>query len=107
MSDKEVYEKTLEMFNNSCALCGRSDVELHHIRFGNHLRHTFMGNVIPLCRTHHKAVHDHKWTYLPTLVQIVNDRMEQYGYNNTDSTNYEEELSSYYYGTRKADDSSK
>ena len=28
--EKEVYETTLELFNNCCAICGSNQVQLHH-----------------------------------------------------------------------------
>ena len=35
MKDKEVYQKTLELFNSCCALCGKPYPQLHHIRYGS------------------------------------------------------------------------
>ena len=33
--EKQVYEKTIEMFNGCCAICGSPDIQLHHIRYGD------------------------------------------------------------------------
>ena len=52
MKDKEVYQKSLELFNNCCALCGSPYVQCHHIRYGAVGRKTYMGNIIPLCEKH-------------------------------------------------------
>ena len=76
MKDKEVYEKTLELFDNQCAICGNNQVALHHIRYGMHGRKTYMGNVIPLCPYHHRLVHTNKKKYMPMLIDIVNERIK-------------------------------
>ena len=72
-SDKEVYKKTLELFNGCCALCGSPYVQLHHIRYGGLYggRKTYMGNVIPLCKKHHDLVHTSKKKYMPMLIEIM------------------------------------
>ena len=32
--EKEVYQKTIEMYNGLCAICGNNQIQLHHIRYG-------------------------------------------------------------------------
>lgn len=77
MKDKEVYEKTLELFNGCCAICGNNQVALHHIRYGYiYGRKTYMGNVIPLCKKHHDLVHTNKKKYMPMLIEIIDKRLK-------------------------------
>lgn len=76
MKDKEVYKKTLELFNNECALCHNNQVALHHIRYGMYGRKTYLGNVIPLCERCHRMVHTNKRKYQPMLIKIINERLK-------------------------------
>ena len=76
MKDKQVYQKTLELFNNECALCGNNEVAMHHIRYGACGRKTYMGNVIPLCERCHRLVHSNKRKYQPMLIKIIDERLE-------------------------------
>lgn len=76
LTDKEVYKKTAELFNNQCALCGNNQIAMHHIRYGACGRKTYMGNVIPLCEYHHRLVHSNKKKYQPMLIQIINEKIE-------------------------------
>lgn len=78
IQEKETYNKTLEMFNGVCAICGNNQVALHHIRYGACGRKTYMGNVIPLCNYHHKLVHSNKKLYQPMLIKIINERIDKY-----------------------------
>lgn len=73
---KEVYEKTKELYNGCCAICGSPYIEMHHIRYGACGRHTYMGNVIPLCSDHHKQMHTNKRKYQPMLIDMINKKME-------------------------------
>lgn len=77
MKDKEVYKKSLELFNGVCAICGNPNVALHHIRYGACGRHTYMGNVIPLCETHHRLVHTNKKKYQPMLIQMIDEVLDE------------------------------
>ena len=77
LKDKEVYEKTLELFKGCCALCGNPYVQMHHVRYGyEYGRKTYMGNVIPLCKKHHDLVHTNKRKYMPMLIEIIDKRLE-------------------------------
>ena len=77
MKNKEVYQKTLELFNNRCAICGNNQVHLHHVRYGGLYggRKTYMGNVIPLCKKHHDLVHTDKNKYMPMLIKIIDKKI--------------------------------
>lgn len=79
MKDKEVYKKTLELFNNCCAICGSPYAQCHHIRYGGLYggRKTYMGNIIPLCKKHHDMVHTSKKKYMPMLIEMVNRRINE------------------------------
>lgn len=79
MKDKEVYKKTLELFDHKCAICGNPNVAMHHIIYGNLRggRKTYMGNVIPLCEKHHRLVHTNKNKYMPMLIEMVNKAIER------------------------------
>ena len=76
MTDKQVYQKTLELFKGCCALCGSPYPQLHHIRYGACGRKTYIGNVIPLCKKHHDLVHTNKRKYMPMLIEIIDKRLQ-------------------------------
>ena len=78
--EKKVYEKSLELFDYKCALCGNPNCACHHIRYGGLRggRLTYMGNVIPLCERHHTLVHTNKGKYMPMLIKIIDNRMEEF-----------------------------
>ena len=75
--EKLVYEITHQLFDGCCALCGGSEIAMHHIRYGACGRRTYLGNVIPLCPRHHDLVHSSKRTYQPLLIDIVNEKLEE------------------------------
>lgn len=77
MKDKEVYQKTYDLYDGCCAICGNPNVAMHHIRFGGLYggRKTYMGNVIPLCERHHRLVHTNKNKYMPKLIKMINEKM--------------------------------
>jgi alpha-D-ribose 1-methylphosphonate 5-phosphate C-P lyase len=75
LQEKEVYKKTLELFDGVCAICGSNQVALHHIRYGSCGRKTYIGNVIPLCERHHRLVHSNKKKYQPILIEIINNKI--------------------------------
>ena len=82
MTDKQVYKKTLELFDGCCAICGNNQVQLHHIRYGACGRKTYLGNVIPLCKIHHDLVHTNKRKYQPILIEMVDRRINERTTNN-------------------------
>lgn len=73
--EKEVYEKTIELYNGQCAICGNNQIQLHHIRYGACGRKTYLGNVIPLCKQHHDLVHTNKRKYQPILIDMINRKI--------------------------------
>lgn len=74
-SEKEVYKKTIELYNGRCAICGNNQIQLHHIRYGACGRKTYLGNVIPLCKQHHDLVHTNKRKYQPILIDMINRKI--------------------------------
>lgn len=76
MKDKEVYKKTFELYDGCCAICGSPYIHMHHIRYGACGRKTYMGNIIPLCKTHHDLVHSNKKKYQPMLINMIKEKME-------------------------------
>jgi len=51
---KQYYSK----YAKACHICGDTDqVELNHIKYGNY-GHERDRDLVPLCRTHHQALHD-------------------------------------------------
>lgn len=74
-AEKEVYEKTIELYNGRCAICGNNQIQLHHIRYGACGRKTYLGNVIPLCKQHHDLVHTNKRKYQPILIDMINRKI--------------------------------
>ena len=79
-SEKEVYQKTIELYNGLCAICGSNQIHLHHIRYGNLRggRKTYLGNVIPLCERHHRLVHTNKKVYMPMLIDMIDKKLLEY-----------------------------
>ena len=78
MTDKQVYEDTLKLFNYQCAICGNWSIQLHHIRYGGLRggRKTYIGNVIPLCKKHHDLVHTNKNKYMPMLIEMIDEKLK-------------------------------
>ena len=76
--EREIYKKSLDLFDGRCAICGNPNVAMHHIRYGSLRggRQTYYGNVIPLCAFHHELVHTNKDLYMPKLIEIINNKME-------------------------------
>ena len=79
MTDKQVYQKTFELFDGCCAFCGSPYIHMHHIRYGGLYggRKTYMGNVIPLCEPHHRLVHTNKDKYMPQLIEIIDSKIKE------------------------------
>ena len=74
MKEKEVYQRTFDLYGGCCAFCGSPEIHMHHIRYGGLYggRKTYMGNVIPLCDKHHRLVHTDKKKYMPMLIDMIN-----------------------------------
>ncbi len=79
MTDEQVYQKTYDLFDGLCAICKNNQIQMHHIRYGGLYggRLTYMGNVIPLCKTHHDLVHTNKKYYMPKLIKIIDKKIQQ------------------------------
>lgn len=79
-AEKEVYQKTIELYNGLCAICGSNQIHLHHIRYGGLQggRKTYLGNVIPLCERHHRLVHTNKKKYMPMLIDMIDKKLLEY-----------------------------
>ena len=75
MTDKQVYQKTFDLFNGQCAICGSNQIHMHHIRYGACGRKTYMGNVIPLCKAHHMEVHSNKKKWQPVLIEMIDENI--------------------------------
>ena len=78
-TEKEVYEKTKELYNGQCAICGNNQIQMHHIRYGGLQggRKTYLGNVIPLCEKHHRLVHTNKRKYMPELIDMIDKKLQK------------------------------
>jgi len=76
-TEKEVYQKTIDLYDGCCAMCGNNQIQMHHIRYGGLYggRKTYMGNVIPLCKKHHDLVHTNKDKYMPILIDMINRKI--------------------------------
>lgn len=77
MTEKEVYKRSLELFEHKCAICKNPNCACHHIRYGACGRHTYMGNIIPLCKKHHDLVHTNKKKYQPILIEIIDKKIKE------------------------------
>ena len=75
MTDRYVYETTLELYNHCCALCGKPYPQCHHKRYGDCGRKTYIGNVIPLCENCHRLVHTNKRKYQPMLIEMIERKL--------------------------------
>lgn len=80
MTEKQVYEITNDIFDYSCAICKSNSIQMHHIRYGACGRHTYLGNVIPLCKKHHDLVHTNKKKYQPMLIEMCNNKLKENGF---------------------------
>lgn len=77
--EKKVYQTTIELYNGRCAICGSTNIHLHHIRYGGLYggRKTYLGNVIPLCERHHREVHTNKKKYMPMLIEMIDEKLQK------------------------------
>jgi len=71
LSQKKRSKYNKDLYIASCAICGASVDDVHHIKeqktqdekgFIGHINANHKYNLIPLCKKHHKAVHDGKIT---------------------------------------------
>jgi hypothetical protein len=75
--EEYTYQKTYELFNGQCSMCGSTHIAMHHIRYGGLYggRKTYLGNVIPLCEKHHRLVHTNKKKYMPILIDMIDKKL--------------------------------
>jgi 5-methylcytosine-specific restriction endonuclease McrA len=66
--DKREYQQALKTYNHQCAMCGKSQVELHHIIYKSHGGKNVKENLIPLCKHHHMMVHTNEHYYVEFLL---------------------------------------
>jgi DNA mismatch repair protein MutS len=71
LSQKKKSKYNKDLYITSCAICGAKVDDVHHIKeqktkdekgFIGHINANHKYNLIPLCKVHHKAVHDGKIT---------------------------------------------
>ena len=69
ISQKQSSKYNSSLYTSTCIICGRACDEVHHIAeqknankdgFIGHINANHKYNLIPLCKTHHKMVHDGK-----------------------------------------------
>ncbi|WP_198305584.1 MutS-related protein [Arcobacter vandammei] len=69
ISQKQSSKYNNNLYTSTCVICGRACEEVHHIieqskadekGFIGHINANHKYNLIPLCKTHHKMVHDGK-----------------------------------------------
>lgn len=69
LSKRKASKYNSDVYASSCIICGRACEEVHHIKeqakadekgFIGHINANHKYNLIPLCKTHHKMVHDGK-----------------------------------------------
>ena len=69
ISQKQSSKYNSSLYTSTCIICGRTCDEVHHIQeqknankdgFIGHINANHKYNLIPLCKTHHKMVHDGK-----------------------------------------------
>ncbi len=60
----DAQKDALSVLYHSCAVCDVefSRCEIHHIQYWEHGGLTDLGNLIPLCHTHHSRVHHDNWS---------------------------------------------
>ncbi len=67
LSQKKTSKYNKELFASTCVICGRACDDVHHIKeqarankdgFIGHVNANHKYNLIPLCKEHHKMVHD-------------------------------------------------
>lgn len=57
---KKDYNKMIEEFGSMCSVCGRNEIQAHHVHFRSQYGSGNWRNLAPLCDKHHKLVHKDK-----------------------------------------------
>ena len=75
---KEIYQKVYERDNGICRLCGKQNIELHHIRYRSERKDLINDekNCIMLCTECHQKVHSNKHYWQPILLEMVKENYE-------------------------------
>ena len=75
---KKTYDEVYKRDNGICRMCGKSNIELHHIKYRSEAKHLIdePSNCIMLCSEHHKLVHSNKKKYQPMLLEIMAQKKE-------------------------------
>lgn len=70
---KKTYNEVYERDNGICRMCGKSNIELHHIKYRSEAKDLIdvPSNCIMLCTDHHKLVHSNKKKYQPMLLEMT------------------------------------
>lgn len=70
---KETYNIVLERDKGCCRLCGKLNIQLHHIYYRSERKDLIdvPYNCIMLCFDCHKLVHSNKKKYQPILLEII------------------------------------
>ncbi len=70
---KKTYNEVYERDNGCCRLCGKLNIELHHIYYRSERKDLIdePSNCIMLCFDCHKLVHSNKKQYQPILLEII------------------------------------
>ena len=67
--ERKEYQAALKTFNHTCALCGNTTVEIHHIIYRRNGK-TVKENLIPLCKMHHLLIHSDQKYWTEYLLNI-------------------------------------
>lgn len=71
----DIYSKVAERDKYSCRLCGKKNIELHHIVYRSEDKSKIndINNCIMLCTEHHQMVHSNKKKWQPILKKMVGE----------------------------------
>lgn len=71
--DKKIYDKVYERDKGICRLCGKTDIELHHIRYRSERKDLIndVNNCIMLCTSCHRLVHSNKHYWQAKLLEMI------------------------------------
>jgi hypothetical protein len=64
--------KVIDLYGNSCLVCGSPNVEFHHRKFRSQLGRNNPRNGAPLCQTHHREAHDNAG-----LAQLLREEVKE------------------------------
>lgn len=75
---KKTYNEIYERDKGICRLCGRNNIQLHHIYYRSERKDLIdePSNCIMLCFDCHKLVHSNKKKYQPLLLNLVQQKID-------------------------------